>query len=92
MWCLPCGSRRAKLKGSVPPTFLYLMCLMVWVACACLVWLAAGLMFLATRTRALAKQMCFAMAGTFPFVFTISLLPPPLSQFYSSLHGHFGEF
>jgi hypothetical protein len=58
----------------MPPTFLYLLFLIPWVGCACLVWLAAGLLFLDGRTRALAKRLCFAMAATFPFVLAYQLI------------------
>lgn len=72
------AQQQNKLKGTVPPTFLYLMCLVLWVAGACLVWVAAGFLFLRTRTRALAKRMCFAMAGTFPFVFAYQAIAAPV--------------
>jgi hypothetical protein len=62
----------------MPPTFVYLMFLILWVACAGLVWLAAGLMFLGRNTRRLAKPLCFAMAGTFPFVFAYQIAAAPL--------------
>jgi hypothetical protein len=61
----------------MPPTFAYIMCLILWMAAACLVWLAAGLMSLTTSTRALAKRLFFAMARTFPFVFAYQIIAAP---------------
>jgi hypothetical protein len=61
----------------VPATFPYLLMFMLWVIVACLVWLAAGLMFLLRRTRVFARRLCFAVAGTFPFVFAYQLIAAP---------------
>jgi hypothetical protein len=61
----------------MPPAFPYLLMLTIWVFFACLVWLTAGLMFLATRTRAFSRPLCFAMAGTFPFVFAYQIIAAP---------------
>lgn len=61
----------------MPPTFVYLLMLMIWVFFACLVWLTAGVMFLTTRTRAFSRPLCFAMAGTFPFVFAYQVIAAP---------------
>jgi hypothetical protein len=60
----------------MPPTFAYALCAVLWLACACLVWLAAGFMSLVKRTRGVAKRLSLAMAGTFPFVLGIRLLLP----------------
>lgn len=69
----------AKLESSgTPPTFLYLLALMVWIVFACLVWLAAGLLSLVRRTRCFARPLCLAMAGTFPFVFVYQVAVAPL--------------
>jgi hypothetical protein len=62
----------------MPPTFVYLMCLILWVACASLVWFTAGLMFLWRKTRSLAKPLFLAMAGTFPFVFAYQIVVAPI--------------
>jgi len=62
----------------MPPTFVYLLMLLVWVFFACLVWLIAGFMLLTKRTRAFARPICFAMAGTFPFVFAFQTVAAPL--------------
>jgi hypothetical protein len=70
--------QRTKLDcNGVPPTFAYLLMFMIWVFVACLVWLTAGFMFLITRTRVFSRPLCFAMAGTFPFVFAYQLIAAP---------------
>lgn len=51
--------------------------LTIWVFFACLVWLTAGLMSLTTRTRIFSRPLCFAMAGTFPFVFVYQIIAAP---------------
>jgi len=50
---------------------------MIWIFFACLTWLAAGVMALAARTRHLSRPLCFAMAGTFPFVFVYQVVAAP---------------
>jgi hypothetical protein len=62
----------------VPPTFLYLMAFMIWVPLAVLVWLVAGLMLFAPRTRPVGRSLALAMAGTFPGVFLFQLLAAPV--------------
>ena|SRR5579862_9568811 len=70
--------QRTRLDSTgVPPTFVYLFMFMAWVLFACFVWLTAGLMFLVTRTRIFSRPLCFAMAGTFPFVFAYQLIAAP---------------
>lgn len=59
------------------PIFAYLLALMIWIFFACLTWLAAGVMALAARTRHLSRPLCFAMAGTFPFVFVYQVVAAP---------------
>jgi hypothetical protein len=61
----------------MPPTFFYFLALTIWVPIACIVWLVAGLMFLAQRTRPLSRPLCFAMGGTFPFVFVYQIIAAP---------------
>jgi hypothetical protein len=61
----------------MPPIFAYLLLLTIWVFFACLVWLTAGLMYLTTRTRIFSRPLCFAMAGTFPFVFIYQIIAAP---------------
>ncbi len=50
---------------------------MIWVFFACLVGLTASLMFLVKRTRAFARPLCFAAAGTFPFVLAYQIIAAP---------------
>jgi len=61
----------------MPPTFAYILMFMIWVFVACLAWLAAGLMLFTRRTRTLSRPLCFAMAGTFPFVFAYQIIAAP---------------
>ena len=62
----------------MPPTFAYILALMLYVAAACIVWIAAiGLAF-SQRTRPLAKKIAAGMAGSFPGVFLFQLVAAPL--------------
>jgi hypothetical protein len=56
---------------------LYMSALAVWVLVACIIWCAAGIMFLAPRTRSSAWPMSLAMASTFPFVFAYQIMALP---------------
>jgi hypothetical protein len=60
------------------PVFAYVMAFMMWFVAACLVWLGAGLMYVVRRTRVFSRPLCFAMLGTFPFVFAYQALAAPL--------------
>lgn len=62
----------------MPATFLYLMAFMIWMALAVLVWLVAGVLFFARRTRPVGRSLALAMAGTFPGVFLFQLLAAPV--------------
>jgi len=62
----------------VPPTFLYLFALVIWVFLAAVVWLTTGLMMVTSRTRVFSRPLCFAMAGTFPFVLIYQLIAAPI--------------
>jgi hypothetical protein len=59
--------------------------LVIWVSFACIVWTAALVMLLSAKTRRFSKPLCWAMAGTFPFV---------LSRLALSfcLDGHSGNY
>jgi hypothetical protein len=62
----------------MPPTFLYILALMLYIAVACVVWIVAiGLAF-SQRRRALAKKIAAGMAGSFPGVFLFQLISAPL--------------
>jgi len=61
----------------MPFTFAYFLAFGVWILLASLVWLAAGLMSLSTRTRYLSWPLCVAMAATFPFVFVYQIIAAP---------------
>jgi preprotein translocase subunit SecY len=56
---------------------LYMSALAVWILVACIIWCAAGLMFLSPRTRSSAWPMSLAMASTFPFVFAYQIIAVP---------------
>jgi hypothetical protein len=62
----------------MPPTFVYLLFFVVWLALACIVWTAGGVMLLSPRTRRLSRPLCLAMAGTFPFVLVYQVLAAPV--------------
>jgi hypothetical protein len=49
----------------------------MWVFLAFVVWLAAGVMYIARGTRYLSRPLCFAMAGTFPVVFAYQIIAAP---------------
>jgi hypothetical protein len=62
----------------MPPTFAYIMALMLYIAAACVVWIVAiGLAF-SPRTRTLGKKIAAGMAGSFPGVFLFQLISVPL--------------
>ena len=61
----------------MPPTFLYISALVVWILLACVVWCVAALMLLAPRTRSSAWPMSLAMVATFPFVFAYQIMVSP---------------
>ena len=62
----------------MPPTFVYVMALMVYVAIACAVWCVALVLAFPRSTRVLAKKIAAGMAGSFPGVFLFQLLSAPL--------------
>ena len=62
----------------MPPTFAYILALMVYIAAACAVWIVAIVLAFSPRTRALAKKIAAAMAGSFPGVFLLQLVSAPL--------------
>jgi hypothetical protein len=58
----------------MPPTFLIFLLVMIWVAFACIVWAGSLVMLLSAKTRRFSKPLCWAMAGTFPFVLAYQIL------------------
>jgi hypothetical protein len=56
---------------------LYVSALALWILIACIIWCAAGFMFLVPRTRSSAWPMSLAMASTFPFVFAYQIMAVP---------------
>jgi hypothetical protein len=62
----------------MPPVFAYILLFGIWVFCACLVWLVAWILSLGAKTRPLSKRLCFAMAGTFPFVIAYQIIAMPV--------------
>jgi hypothetical protein len=76
----PADPDQGKLAQSIknmPPTFAYALAFMIWVLFACLVWLAAGLLYFVKETSSLSRPLCFAMAATFPFVIAYQILAAP---------------
>jgi hypothetical protein len=62
----------------MPPTFLYILALMVYFVAACAVWTVAVILAFSHRRRALAKKIAAGMAGLFPGVFLFQLITAPL--------------
>jgi len=62
----------------MPPTFAYILALMVYIAAACGVWIVAIVLAFSPRTRTLAKKIAAGMAGAFPGVFLFQLVAAPL--------------
>ena len=78
----------------MPPTFLYLLALMVYVAIACAVWMVAIVLAFSHRRRALAKKIAAGMAGSFPGVFIFQLISAiPVALILLTIAGipHFGQ-
>lgn len=65
----------------MPPTFVYLLALVGYIAVACAIWLVALVLAVPPRTRAFAKRVAAGMAGSFPGVFLFQLLTAPLVAF-----------
>src|SRR5262252_2217718 len=62
----------------MPPTFLYLIALIVWVSLAAVVWAIAGVLAVLPRSRRTALRLALAMAFTFPAVIAYQLLAAPV--------------
>jgi len=62
----------------MPPTFAYLLALIVYFAGACVVWGVAIALAFSPRTRDLSKRIAAGMAGSFPGVFLFQLISVPL--------------
>jgi ABC-type phosphate transport system permease subunit len=60
------------------PVVIYMEALAVWILVACMIWCAAGLMFVVPRTRPFAWPMSLAIAATFPFVFAYQIMAAPV--------------
>lgn len=63
----------------MPPTFLYMMALALWVGLAVLVWLLAAFLFVMPRTRSRARSLGLAMATTFPSVLLFQVVAAPVA-------------
>ncbi len=61
----------------MPPTFAYILALMVYFAAACVVWMVAIVLAFSPRTRLLAKKIAAGMASSFPGVFLFQLISAP---------------
>jgi hypothetical protein len=62
----------------MPPVFAYILLFGIWVFFACLIWLGAWILSLGVKTRPLSKRLCYAMAGTFPFVIAYQIIATPV--------------
>jgi len=63
----------------MPPTFLYLGALAIWLVGAACVWCVAGVLALFRRTRQRGLATACAMAGTFPGVIAYQILSVPFA-------------
>jgi hypothetical protein len=66
------------VRPPMPPTFAYILALMLYVAVACAVWSVAIVLAFPQRTRVFAKKIAAGMAGSFPGVFLFQLISAPL--------------
>ncbi len=62
----------------MPPTFVYAMALMAYIAVACFVWSVAVLLAVPRATRSFALRVAAGMAGSFPGVFVFQVLSAPI--------------
>lgn len=62
----------------MPPPFLYLLFLALWVLLALAAWTVAAVLSLSSRRRKMGLQLAAAMAGTFPGVLIYQLLAAPI--------------
>ncbi len=62
----------------MPPTFLYLSALVVWVMVASMLWLVAAVMSFRQGWRVIARSLALAMAATFPAVFVFQAVAAPI--------------
>ena len=63
------------------PAFAYVLLFMMWLCFAGFVWLGALLLSVYAKTKPLSKKVCFAMAGTFPFVIAYQIAAVPVAAF-----------
>ena len=64
-------------EDSMPPTFVYIMAFLLWLALAAAVWVAAGAIALFPTMRRTGASLALAMAGTFPAVIAYQVLAAP---------------
>ncbi len=64
----------------MPPTFVFFLAALIYVAVACIVWLTAMILAIPGRTRLFAFKMAAGMAGTFPGIIVSQILfvPPAI--------------
>ena len=71
----------------MPPYFVYVMALMVYIAIACAVWFVAVVLAFPRRTREFARRIAAGMAGSFPGVFLFQFIAAPLAGLFLLLFG-----
>jgi hypothetical protein len=71
----------------MPPTFVYMLALAVYMAFAFLVWIFALVLAIPRRTRRLAKKIAAGMAGSFPGVFLFQLCSAPFILLFLLIIG-----
>ena len=62
----------------MPPTFLYLMAFVLWLALAVAAWILCGVLLLLPGKRRTGLRLASAMAGTFPGVFFYQIIAAPI--------------
>lgn len=62
----------------MPPYFVYVLALTLYLMVACGVWFGAVVLAFPRRTRAFARKMAAGMAGSFPGVFLFQMISAPL--------------
>jgi hypothetical protein len=67
------------ISNQMPPTFLYMLALGLWLCIAAFVWAAAIISLIIPATRQWAGPLASAMVGTFPGVLLAQVITLPLA-------------
>ena len=72
-YCNFVGNSKYFFSRFMPPTFVYIIALMAYLAVACAVWGGTLVLAIFKPTRTSAKKIAAGMAGSFPGVFLFQL-------------------